>query len=238
MILEKYDQSLLGEIVADDFRTAEVFKKAGIDFCCGGKKSLEQACNEKNIDKISLINELKELALLPIGQSLNFNHWNLDFLCDYIMNTHHKYVIKTLSELIFYLQKITSVHGHNHPELIEITDIFSNINIELLQHLKQEEEVLFPAIKEILTIGGNNVAETIVSEITRMNDEHESAGGAMDRIHEMTNDYQVPEDACNTYKVAFQLLRQFEDDLHIHVHLENNILYPKAMKLAEGSLAV
>jgi regulator of cell morphogenesis and NO signaling len=115
---------------------------------------------------------------------------------------------------------------------MEVANLFAQINDELLQHLKNEEEVLFPAIKEAVAKNSVSAKETIKSEIERMLGEHEFAGGAMDNINVITKGYKVPEDGCTTYRVAFQLLEQFEDDLHIHVHLENNILFPKALELA------
>lgn len=222
----------IGEIVANDFRAASVFKESGIDFCCGGNKSVTEACKEKGADESHLIQQLKTLAKTPVSGAMNFKEWNLSFLSDYIVNTHHKFVLKNLPELVFYTQKIANVHGEHHPELIEVANFFTKINEELLQHLKNEEEVLFPAIKEAEKNASSEVKATIISEITRMQGEHEFAGGAMDKINVLTNNYLIPEDACNTYRVSLRLLEQFEDDLHIHVHLENNILYPKALKLA------
>jgi len=223
----------IGEIVANDFRAASLFKDAGIDFCCGGNKSLTEACKEKGADESHLIQQLETLAQIPVSGAMNFKEWDLGFLSDYIVNTHHKFVLKNLPELVFYTQKIANVHSDHHPELIEVASLFTKINEELLQHLKNEEEVLFPAIKEAEKNASSSVESTIVSEITRMQGEHEFAGGAMDTINVLTHNYLIPEDACNTYRVALKLLEQFEDDLHIHVHLENNILYPKALKLAE-----
>ena len=220
----------VGEIVTNDFRTASIFKNAGIDFCCGGKQSFQEACIEKGIDQNKLIEQFEKLEGLH-NSSLNFKDWDPAFLSDYIVNTHHKFVLKSLPELLFYTNKIASVHGEHHPELVEIESLFSQINKELFQHLKNEEEVLFPAIKEMLTNPSETLKKVIVSEIERMFGEHDFAGGAMDKINKISNNYYVPDDACNTYRVAFKMLEQFEDDLHIHVHLENNILYPKALKL-------
>jgi regulator of cell morphogenesis and NO signaling len=223
----------VGEIVAIDYRAAEIFKEAGIDFCCGGKKSIDETCSEKGIDKDEIIGKLKMLESTPNTTTHNFIEWEPGFLCDYIVNTHHKYVLKTLPDLVMYTEKIASVHGKGHPELEEVSALFSRINKELLQHLKNEEEVLFPSIKEVLVSGSKKAKADIVSEITRLSGEHEFAGGAMDRINAITSGYKVPSDGCNTYHVTFKLLSQFEDDLHTHVHLENNILYPKALTLAE-----
>ena len=227
----KYGELSLGEIVANDFRAASIFSNAGIDFCCGGKKTLQQACEEKSLNPENFEKELLELQNEPLAVSQNFNSWNLAFLADYIVNTHHQYVVKTLPQLVFYTQKIADVHGDHHPELIEVAYLFSQVNTELLQHLKKEEEVLFPAITAALKSDSTEARQTIASEISRMSGEHEFAGGAIDHISDLTNNYKVPEDACNTYLVTLKLLKQFEDDLHIHVHLENNILYPKALQL-------
>lgn len=222
---------MLGELVTDDFRIAGIFKNAGIDFCCGGKKTLEQACREKNIDLKSIEEEIRAIEQTPALSNVNFKDWEPGFLADYIINTHHKYVLKTLPDLIFYTRKIASVHGPQHHELIEVAKLFEEISKELLQHLQKEEEVLFPAIKLAIQKSTPELRSIISSEISRMSNEHEFAGGAMDKINELTAGYLVPEDGCNSYQVAFKLLRQFEDDLHIHVHLENNILYPRALKL-------
>ena len=160
--------STIGEIVALDYRAASVFKEAGIDFCCGGKKSIDETCSEKGIDPAELIEKLKELETTPNTSTHNFIEWEAGFLCDYIVNTHHKYVVKSLPDLVHYTDKIASVHGERHPELAEVADLFSQINRELLQHMKNEEEVLFPAIKEVLSSGSGKAKATIISEIVRL----------------------------------------------------------------------
>lgn len=216
----------IGEIVAQDFRTASVFSEAGIDFCCGGKMTLEEACAEKGINVSDMITKLEnpESAAAPAHK---FNEWRPGFLCDYIVNEHHSYVRRSLPELVFYTRKIAGVHGANHPELSEIADLIEVINNELLLHLNEEEEVLFPAIKKLF--GSNSAEPDIKNIISSLIGEHESAGGAMDSINAMTDGYKLPADACNSYRMTFELLKKFEDDLHVHVHLENNILFPKTM---------
>ena len=226
------DKMTIGEIVAQDYRAASVFKDIGIDFCCGGKKSINETCSEKGIDQNNLIKRLQDLESAPNISGHNFIDWEPDFLCDYIVNTHHKYVQKSLPELIYYTQKIATVHGDRHPELKEVSALFSKINNELLQHLKNEEEVLFPTLKRVLNSGSVEFKTIMISEIARLSNEHEIAGGAMNRINIITHNYLVPADSCNTYKVTLKLLEEFEDDLHTHVHLENNILFPRALKFA------
>jgi regulator of cell morphogenesis and NO signaling len=223
----------IGEIVASDFRTASIFREAGIDFCCGGKQTIDETCMEKGIDKTELLISLEKIKSVPDTSNHDFIDWEPVFLCEYIVNTHHKFVLKSLPDLMLYTQKIADVHGENHPELITVAELFSQINNELLQHMKNEEEVFFPAIKEAFSSDPGSSGSIIKSEITRLSDEHEFAGGAMDRINVITSNYTVPADGCNTYNVTFRLLREFEDDLHIHVHLENNILFPKALKKTE-----
>ena len=231
--MKNYRALKIAEIVTEDIRTAEVFKKVGIDFCCGGNQNLEEACTELNINLDELESSLDNVEKNSTDSAHNYKNWNVDFLCDYIVNTHHKTVLRLLPQIVAYTQKIAEVHGASHPELLEIEDLFAQINTELLQHLDHEETVLFPAIKEQLKENNETAKATIVSEITRMKDEHEFAGGAMDHINKISQNYAVPEDGCNTYRVAYKLLEEFEDDLHVHVHLENNILYPKALELAK-----
>lgn len=231
MTLQFNSETAVGEIVTRDFRTAGVFTRAGIDFCCGGKKSLGEWCEEKNVDVGDLTAEIKDVTATAASPAQNFNEWDLDFLCDYIVNTHHKYVIKKLPELMFYTKKIADVHGNNHSELLVVADLFSQINDELRQHMQNEEQVLFPAVKRMLTNPNDADRAIVKSEIDRMRGEHDFAGGAMDKINEITNGYTVPADGCSTYQVSFKVLNEFEDDLHVHVHLENNILFPKAYNL-------
>ncbi len=187
MIQDSYENALLGELVTDDFRVAEVFKHAGIDFCCGGKKTLAQACREKNIDLKSIKEEIQAMEKAPALPDMNFKDWEPGFLADYIINTHHKYVLKTLPDLAYYTNKIASVHGQNHPELIIIARLFAEISRELQQHLQKEEEVLFPAIKAAVQNNTIELQSVISSEIARMSNEHEFAGGAMDKINELTD---------------------------------------------------
>lgn len=229
--MEKLSDVPVGEIVTRDFRAAEVFKNAGIDFCCGGSQSLGQVCKEKNLNLSALEQKLVSLKETPTNEAHRFNDFKLDFLCDYIENTHHKTVLRLLPQLVAYTQKIADVHGAHHAELVQIATLFAQINTELLQHLRNEEEVLFPAIKDVLKTNSAASRAIVISEITRMKDEHEFAGGAMDKINVLSGNYSVPADGCSTYDVTYKLLEQFEDDLHIHVHLENNILYPKVLKL-------
>jgi regulator of cell morphogenesis and NO signaling len=228
----------LGEIAAKDLRKAEVFKKYGLDFCCGGKKTVKEACAEKGLDVTKVEQELQK-ADKDITQSrpLPYNEWSLDFLADYISNTHHSYVRKTIPDLKSYGAKVASVHGNLHPELHKINKLTDEVCDELASHMVKEEAALFPYIKSLAaakregTHLQNVNFKSIQSPINIMEHEHESVGNKMDEIRRLSHNYSLPEDACASYAFWFKTLDEFENDLHLHVHLENNILFPKAIDL-------
>jgi len=221
----------VGEWVAEDFRSASIFKDAGIDFCCGGDKNVTDACNEKNIDPLDIEEKLVALENQAHAQALDFKNWPISFLCDYIVNIHHSYVKKNLPDLKFYTQKIADVHSEHHPELINVASLFSKLFTELSEHLQNEEEKLFPAVKNIQPDSADNQTAFFNSELEHLISEHESAGEILHQIQKLTGNYLIPDDACNTYRLTMNLLSEFEDDLHVHIHLENNILFPALRKL-------
>ncbi|HEY3307771.1 MAG TPA: iron-sulfur cluster repair di-iron protein [Desulfuromonadaceae bacterium] len=230
-------ETTVGAIVAEDFRTARIFESHGIDFCCGGKITLASICREKGIDPVLLQQEIATLKTTPVERSHNYDAWALPFLADYIVNTHHAYLNDNTSQILAYANKIAEVHGARHPEVVEVAKIFDKIVTEMTIHLREEEEVLFPAIKRInaARTAGNTPEsvdlETISQSLIKLDHEHEQIGDAVHTIRHLTNDYAIPEDVCNTFAVTYQKLKEFEDDLHMHVHLENNILFPKAGQL-------
>lgn len=229
----------LGEIAAKDLRKAEIFKKYGLDFCCGGKKTVKEACAEKGLDVTQIEQELQNTDNTSFtSRPLPYNDWNLDFLADYIVNTHHSYVKKSIPDIRNYAAKVAKVHGDNHPELLRINQLAQEVCNEMASHMVKEETVLFPYVKELVVAknkGNANVKfgslETIKTPINMMEMEHEAVGSNMDEIRKISNNYHVPEDGCASYSYLFNTLDEFENDLHIHVHLENNILFPKALNL-------
>jgi len=224
----------VGAIVADDFRTAVVFEKHGIDFCCGGRISLADICRQKGIDPATLLQKLSAVKNTPVDRSHNYSDWSLPFLADYIVNTHHAYLNQNIEQIAAYTSKIAEVHGGHHPEVIEIAAIFAGIATDMAAHLREEEEVLFPAIKRIDSArkAGNTpeaADPAIIKEaLTKLDQEHQAIGDAVHSIRHLANGYVIPGDVCNTFVVTYHKLKEFEDDLHKHVHLENNILFPKA----------
>jgi regulator of cell morphogenesis and NO signaling len=229
----------LGEIAAKDLRKAEVFKKYGLDFCCGGKKTVKEACAEKGLDVTKIEQELQNSDKTSFtARPLPYNDWNLDFLADYIVNTHHSYVTKSIPDIRNYAAKVAKVHGDNHPELLRINQLAQEVCDEMSSHMVKEETVLFPYVKELVAAKKNGNAkvkfgglDTVETPINMMEMEHEVVGNNMDEIRKISNNYEVPEDGCASYSFLFKTLDEFENDLHIHVHLENNILFPKALEL-------
>lgn len=228
----------IGEIVADDYRTARVFEDHGIDFCCGGKIALSEICRDKGIELAVIERELAAVKVASLDRSLNYSAWELSFLMDFIVNTHHAYLHENMGQIAGYTRKIAEVHGSNHPEVLEIAEIFSKIVTDLADHLRYEQEVFFPAIKRCDAAGKSHAVpdatdlESIRAGLGKLQQEHEEVGEAIHRIRHLAKDYEIPGDACNTFRLTYQKLKEFEDDLHRHVHLENNILFPKAAQFS------
>ena len=235
--LHKDAQKHIGQFVAEDFRTAAIFSKYKIDFCCNGNRSVETACEKKGIDINMLLEELESVLSTTDGQSIDYKSCRLDLLAEYIEKTHHRYVEEKIPVLRQFLDKLCKVHGERHPELFKVNDLFTASAGELSAHLKKEELVLFPFIKKMVkaTLDHSAVQAphfgTVENPITMMMSEHDNEGERFRQIAELTNNYNPPADACNTYKVTYAMLDEFEKDLHLHIHLENNILFPEAIKL-------
>jgi regulator of cell morphogenesis and NO signaling len=226
----------VGEIAAKDMRKAELLKKLGIDFCCGGKKSLEEACKEKGLDVLRVKKELEESAKDQAGVQLDFNGMSLSFLADYIVNVHHSYVSKTVPMLLDLSVKVAQHHGSNMPFLVDVYRKVNELSSELLTHMKKEEQILFPTIKLLETGGIAKIGfSTINDPIYVMEADHDLAGELMREIRELTDDFAVPADACNSVKMLYHKLQEFENDLFQHIHLENNILFPKAVEIEKKS---
>ncbi|UKM65980.1 iron-sulfur cluster repair di-iron protein [Flavobacteriaceae bacterium GSB9] len=238
-ILSNNAQKQIGQFVADDYRTAAIFSNYGIDFCCGGHKTIEDVCNKKDIDAIALLNELDAVLNTKTSESIDYKSWPMDLLVDYIEKKHHRYVEEKVPVLRQFLDKLCRVHGERHPELLEINKLFTASAGELASHMKKEELILFPFVKKMVSAIANQSGVeaphfgTVENPIATMMEEHDNEGERFRKIAELTNNYNPPADACNTYRVTFAMLDEFEKDLHLHIHLENNILFPKAVKLEQ-----
>jgi regulator of cell morphogenesis and NO signaling len=228
----------LAQIVNSNHKAASVFEKYHLDFCCKGKRSLEQACLEQQLPVSQITGELEDIFGNESNTGIiDFNKMNLAQLCDYIVQTHHAYVKNEMPQLYAYLQTVSSKHGERHAELYRIFETFAAVKEEMEGHMKKEEVILFPRIKELETLADNENANLqlnltyLQSPITVMEQEHDHAGTLLNDIRILSNDYTPPQDACTTYRLCFAALKTFELDLHQHVHIENNILFPKAIQV-------
>lgn len=231
------ENQIIGELVANDYRTASVFKKYNIDFCCQGNRTIQEACDKKKIDSKPVVEDLESVIQSKNEPTTDFQSWPLDLLADYIEKKHHKYVQSKTLEIQPYLDKISKVHGDRYPELHEIKEEFNASAGELATHMKKEELVLFPFIKKMVAAKQEGITltsahfGTVRNPIQMMMDEHTVEGNRFRRIEELSNNFTPPQDACNTFRVSYALLKEFEQDLHLHIHLENNILFPKAIEM-------
>lgn len=229
-------ESIIGQIVADNNQTASVFKKYAIDFCCNGNRSIQEACLKTDISVEKLLDELN-VVTPTTGFTSEYASWPIDLLVDYILKKHHRFVEEKITEILPYLEKIVRVHGKQHPELYKVQQLFSDAAGELTKHLKKEELILFPFIQKMVFALENNQPipsphfQTVENPIQMMHHEHNNEGERFRQISNLTNTYTPPEDACTTFRLTYSLLQEFENDLHQHIHLENNILFPKAQQM-------
>ena len=237
---EAFEQTMVGDIVASDFRAARVFEQFGIDFCCGGRRSVGEACR---VAAVSPRDVEAALESLPAdSRDDEANSWPLSRLIDHIVTKHHAYVRATMPAIHQYLEKLVAVHGVRHPELEQVAATFETIERDLSQHLIKEERVLFPYVRELESRAaacGRGVSPfgSVENPIRMMEREHRDAADELHEIRALTHAYTAPDDGCATYRVCMAELENFERDLHRHVHLENNVLFPRAIALEHGPQA-
>lgn len=233
-------EETLGAIAAGDLRKAQIFTKYGLDFCCGGKKTLKEACEQKGLDPATIEQELLQVSNTTDPRSPAYEEWNAGFLADYIVNTHHHYIRKVLPQLTELALKVAGAHGQLHPELRSIHQLVERIGVELNAHMLKEENVLFPYIKQLEARSHQQQpADTLHLKsvglpIGKMEEEHEQVGQWLEEIKTLSQHFTVPAGGCASYRLLYSMLKEFEQDMHIHIHLENNILFPKAIDLEKA----
>jgi regulator of cell morphogenesis and NO signaling len=232
---EQLASRTVGEVVAADFRAAAVFEQFGIDFCCAGRRTLDDACRTAAADPDVV---LHALAALPraIEADDDAARWPIPRLIDFIVSTHHAYVRSALPTITRHLAKLVDVHGSRHPELSRVAAYFDQVVADLGQHMLKEEQILFPYVRDLAESGDGcgrtpNPFGTVANPIQMMEREHQEVGDALRIIRELTRGYVAPDDGCATYAITMAELLQFERDLHRHIHLENNVLFPAAMRI-------
>lgn len=230
----------VGELVTERPNRARIFESFGIDFCCGGHKSLAKACEAKNLDPNQILGVLKVFDEQASRQTQepDWSKATMTELCDNIEKTHHAYLKEELPRLQPFIEKVASKHGADDPRLVEVRNIFLNLQAEMFSHMAKEEQVLFPICRQMDGAAAPVQAHcgSVQNPIRVMMLEHDDAGTALSRIRKLTDNYTAPADACNTFRALLDSLKTLEEDMHRHVHKENSILFPKAVEV-EAKLA-
>lgn len=224
-------ETTVGEIVRAAPARSRIFESLGIDYCCGGKKSLAEACRAKNLDPATMIAMLAALDGGPEATTANPDAMTLAELCDHIEFVHHGYLREELPRLDFMTRKVAAVHGDHEPRLLEVRRVFEAFNAEMTAHTQEEETVVFPAIRHLESANGDKAAAvaTLNAAFAKLEAEHENAGAALVQFRTLTDSYTPPEWACNTFRALYDGLDKLEKHTHQHVHQENNVLFPRAV---------
>jgi regulator of cell morphogenesis and NO signaling len=220
----------VGDIVRDRPSLSRLFEQAKVDYCCGGKKTLDEACRKQGIDPQVFLSQLEAIAIANIEPEINVTTLSLTELADHIEQTHHAYLHFELPRLERMVTKVVAVHGDKEPRLHQIKDIFLAVSQELDTHLRKEEQILFPMLRQ-LESSAISPQFHCAYPIQQMELEHDDAGVALGQLRQLTDNYTPPDWACNTYRATLSALADFEQDMHQHIHKENNVLFPAAIAL-------
>lgn len=225
----------VGSIVVQDVRAAKIFSNHDLDFCCGGDKTLERVCRESNVSVDDVMKELEELEEAGCIDSPDFAAMKLDDLTLYIENVHHRYTNDSISFIKLGLERLVRVHSVPHPEVAVVKDIFEDMAGHLTVHMKKEELVLFPFIRKLARFGDEALKRTIFESVTEpiqaMMSDHDHEGDKLRELERLTENFTIPKDGCGTFSATYAALKELKSDLHLHIHIENNILFPKAITL-------
>jgi regulator of cell morphogenesis and NO signaling len=233
-------QATVGQLVRERPSRARVFERFGIDYCCGGKRPLDEACRKEGLDLGLVLDALADPDPNPLGsEAVDWSAVPMGELADHIEATHHVYLRHELPRLAGLLEKVVAAHGRNHHELWDVRVVFAGLKAELEEHMLKEERVLFPMVRQLerATTLPRFHCGSVGNPIVVMEHEHDAAGAALASLRTLTDGYTPPAGACNTYRALFDGLASLEADLHLHIHKENNILFPRARD-AEAALAL
>lgn len=232
------------EIALEQPTSIRVFERLGIDYCCGGRMPLTEACNARNLDANEVAAAVAAAATTPEPAGIDWTKASLTALIDHIVATHHQYVLNELPRLGRFAEKLAAKHGERQPHLPALRIVITQLSEELIHHLGKEEHVLFPYIirlEESQASGGaqpHHCFGSVTNPIAMMTREHDDAGAALAQIQQLTQNFTPPSDACPTYIGFYVALKEFQHDLHQHIHLENNILFPRAIELENATQPV
>ena len=228
----------IGDIVNQFPKVIDIYKDYKIDFCCGGDRLLTNAIKEANLNETEILNKINtayDAYLESKAIDRNFMEEPLDILIDHIVETHHTYLNANLPIINELVTKILRVHGDNHPELLKVHKLFSHLRTELESHMFKEETIQYPAVKEYLKTNDLKYLDKAIAVNQELEDEHTNAGDALKELRILTNDYEVPEDGCSTFMKTYEKLHELEADMFQHIHLENNVLFPRLVQIREKS---
>jgi len=234
--MEYLTRRSIASLVLENHEVVPVLEKYNIDFCCRGKMNLKEACKEKGIDLSDVLKDIKSMEAAETDKKMPFSETTETQVVNHIVTTHHHYVKNAMPVIAGHLEKVALKHGASFPEMVSVKELFDVIHKDMEEHMKKEEAILFPRILEIEKSRRHEKlfpVEYISGPIAMLEHEHENAGDIMFGIRNLTHYYAVPPGACTTFRICLSELREFEEDLHEHVHLENNILFPKALQLCE-----
>ncbi|QGW28440.1 iron-sulfur cluster repair di-iron protein [Phnomibacter ginsenosidimutans] len=226
----------LGTIVKQHHLTAHILEKYQLDFCCKGKQTLEEACAHNQLDLNIVLADLQQVSLDEQQQAPQTESMNVEELISVIIRKHHLYVLQQGASIQHHLQKVASKHGDKFPYMIKVWEVFMPALAHLHDHMQKEEQILFPRIRDVYAASKKKQTTLfspayLQAPIAAMEAEHDDAGDAFAQIRVLTNNYAIPEGACNTFSLLLMELQDFEADLHRHVHLENHVLFPAALQL-------
>jgi regulator of cell morphogenesis and NO signaling len=227
-------ETTVGEIVRAVPARSRIFENLGIDYCCGGKKPLVEVCRAKGLDPATVVAMLAAMDDAPDAALANPDAMTLSELCDHIEMFHHGYLREELPRLDFMTRKVAAVHGEHEPRLLEVRRVFEAFNAEMTAHTQEEDETIFPAIRQLASANGDQAAAAtqLKQAFAKLESEHDRAGAALVQLKVLTDRYDPPDWACNTFRALYDGLAKLEQNTHQHVHKENNVLFPKALAAA------
>jgi regulator of cell morphogenesis and NO signaling len=233
------EESTPAEIVRENYRTAAIFKKYGIEYCCGGKWPLKLLCESKGVEISDIVSELQEVSRnISVSSRLPFHEWKVDFLTNYIINIHHEYLRRNMPLVKEQLKGFVEEHKKKHPSLIDLQMQFNLLDKVIVPHLKEEEDILFPYIQQVAHAYDSRepYAILLIKTLRKpvesiMNQEHETIRNILLQFRALTDNYTPPKVACTSHRLSYSLLKELDDDLVQHTYLEGDILFPRAIKM-------
>jgi regulator of cell morphogenesis and NO signaling len=239
--MKNVEQTTICEIVLKYPASIKVFESFGLDYCCKGNRNIDEACKDADLDSSEVIKELLQAIKKEPKEEFTFENKTLSEIIDYIYKTHHIYTRECIEMLTPLMERVVIKHGKHFPELVTLQQLYSKLSAELLIHMQKEDKILFPYIKMLETLAGTDLSlpkphfGTVDNPIKMMINEHEACGELLQKMRTITNNYYIPENACTSFNILYTELHRLSKDLHIHIHLENNILFPQSIEL-ESSL--